>query len=152
MNWGGTLTFKGKGCFRWIAKDKDSNLVDMVFDADGYEVILSFDPACLKAVADALGRFFLTEEHTDNPAWNKTGEIKPDVHFNVEDDKVSIKGEWESVEDWGPGLYLSSKNGKLGFYFNVAQAKEIEKRCKKVQEIRQSIQDVIKKKEVESTA
>lgn len=154
MNWGGTLVFKGKGCFWSVEKNAETNLVDLAFDVDGNEFFLSFEPACLKTIVDALGRFLLTGERTDNPAHdpeNRTGKIHPDIYFGIDDDKASIRGEWDEIEN-NPGLFLEGKNFKIELFFNVAQAKEIETRCRKIQEVRKSIKDVTKKKTVQASA
>jgi hypothetical protein len=134
MEIGGVIKFRDKGCFQWVER-KEDGMIELLFRGgqDEREVSIAFDPACFKAVFACLGRFVATDEMAENPAAT-TGEIEPDLDLEfVDDEKVAIKGSWES----DALQMISIFNGKtdVSLAFSEQQAADFGDRCRKIADI-----------------
>jgi len=143
----GTLIFEGGQLVSWIKDDKETGLVDMVFDTYDKELVLSFEPGCFDAMVKAIKEFQEKRKTTHNPTRCK-GRILSDLYLAMENDKrVKMDVNIEEDEE-RPILNIWSGKEKFELIFSVAQAKEIKRRCEKIIEIDEAQKEVQKSKVV----
>ena len=153
----GDFTFEGKNSLKCIYEDKEKGLINMFFECDGHEQSLVFEPNCFKTIGEMMDKYLTSPEidaqgrkAVDNFRAT-SGRVKPDITLWMEEDDVSIEvPDWDLPEENNPVLKISSRNGRVTFCFNIAQAKEIADRCMRLIEIRKALKDVRKKKVVKA--
>ena len=63
MEFNGSITFEGRNGLRWIKKDEETGLIEMVLDTDS-EMILDFEPELLRSIVETAQKFFAGGEPT----------------------------------------------------------------------------------------
>ena len=155
MKFDGSIVFEGGNGLRWIKKNKETGLIEMVLATDGRgEIVLYFEPELLKSIAENAQKFFAGDEKVvvDGPD-SGSCRIKPNLVLLVEDEDVSIEVDWDQPNESDPMIIISGKRwGKVDLGFNLNQARVISECCKKVIEIRNSLEELQKSKLVSAQA
>lgn len=145
------LIFEGEQFIEWIRENKETGLIDILFDSQGHEFNFSFEPNCFDAVIKAMNEFQEKGKFKPDPHFNKS-RIKPDlVTLAIDNDKrVEIEPDLGDVQDENPFILIISGKSRFYLYFSEAQAKALIEVLKKIIEIKQLKRAVEKKKTVKS--
>ena len=155
MVFNGSITFEGReDGMQWIKKDEETGLIDIVLETDGGgQMVLCFDPALLKSIAEKTRKFFEAGEKILKNESSGSCRIKPNLRLWIEDEDVSIQVDWEIPGENNPAIEISGKRyGTVGLGININQARVISECCRKIIEIRNSLQELEKSKIVSAKA
>ena len=89
MDFNATLEFCGKDGPRYIGKDEETGHTLLVFDNDGSEIYLSFEPEMFKALSEAVNQFAASGKEVC-PARHKGGRVNLDLFLPLFEEKITV--------------------------------------------------------------